>query len=936
MKLQLLFLLQLLGTVPFFAQKASIEHNSEVTALTFSPDSKYIATATSNGIRVSTINGTNLFQLTTWNSVYCLDYSSDGSLIAAGLHGGYIEIWNNQGKRIKRFNSQDHVFKVTAIAFSFDGKKIVAGYENGEVLVWSLDGEIIQELSSKSEAQDKPSVIHPSDDVLMELGREEERKGRMEKEFEAYKKSKKPYSTSVTELIFSPKNQWIIVGSMDSTVRIWDAKGELISSFKSEFGQVKSISISLNEEKLLTTHEGLAMAILWDKQGKIIWRIRGHLAPIIMAKFVAEDQIATISDDGMIRIQGVPNPIISAISEALWSREYLKKARVSPDGKWVATLDNQNKVKVWDWSKPSQQERIFQFERDPITALAFSPAGDMFVSGGKESSYIKLWDSTGLLLQSFTAKDLWEVHSLAFAPDGQSFLAACDKGRLIQWHIDGTPIQLLSGGPKKCIELAFFANGHQAIAIGSDSMIMVWDLKQGTLIRKFSTRSSIVTAVVSSNRKNILIGDKMGDVTLWEPSGKFVSKIISSQKGLKNIATSKDKQIMLGFEDNSISLWSFKGEMLKNIRPPSSLPPEVKFSPLVKFSSDGKQLFLSDIWNGVITDLEGQGAQKIGVAPNAAAFNPRSKQLIVGYGNDGIKSWDTQGKLLHTISGSPSNFKGLAFHPTEKLFYTLSTDGEAIAWDYLLKASHRLVEFSSVIAFHTGAEKTYMLSGGVDGYIKLLDDQKQVVWSKMVADPYDISCVAFSPNGETIFVGRENTGYAQLWNLQGKLMSGFFGHNSDITSGAFAPDGLSFVTGSLDSTAVLWDLEGNKLQTFKGHSGKVTSVAFSPDGKSILTGGGDAYVKIWDLNGQMLQSFHNKSFGVNSVAFSPDGKYILTGNKYTGTPATLWDLKGNSLREYYKGNSIKEAFDARFSPDGKYIVLLLRDTIVLVEAWRPE
>jgi len=86
---------------------------------------------------------------------------------------------------------------------------------------------------------------------------------------------------------------------------------------------------------------------------------------------------------------------------------------------------------------------------------------------------------------------------------------------------------------------------------------------------------------------------------------------------------------------------------------------------------------------------------------------------------------------------------------------------------------------------------------------------------------------------------------ARLWDLQGNILQVFKGHEDEIMSVAFSPDGKSILTGSLDNTARIWDLQGNLLQVLKGHKGALSSAAFSPDGKNILTGSEDKTTRLW-------------------------------------------------------------------------------------------
>ena len=74
----------------------------------------------------------------------------------------------------------------------------------------------------------------------------------------------------------------------------------------------------------------------------------------------------------------------------------------------------------------------------------------------------------------------------------------------------------------------------------------------------------------------------------------------------------------------------------------------------------------------------------------------------------------------------------------------------------------------------------------------------------------------------------------------------FTGHNKDVNSVAFSPDGKTIASGSWDDTIKLWEVSTGKLiKTLTGHASLVNSVAFSPDGKTIASGSQDYTIKLW-------------------------------------------------------------------------------------------
>ena len=72
------------------------------------------------------------------------------------------------------------------------------------------------------------------------------------------------------------------------------------------------------------------------------------------------------------------------------------------------------------------------------------------------------------------------------------------------------------------------------------------------------------------------------------------------------------------------------------------------------------------------------------------------------------------------------------------------------------------------------------------------------------------------------------------------------GHSWDVSSVAYSPDGTKIVSGSGDKTIKIWDANtGQCLKTLEGHSDDVESVAYSPDGTKIISGSDDPTIKIW-------------------------------------------------------------------------------------------
>jgi WD40 repeat protein len=110
---------------------------------------------------------------------------------------------------------------------------------------------------------------------------------------------------------------------------------------------------------------------------------------------------------------------------------------------------------------------------------------------------------------------------------------------------------------------------------------------------------------------------------------------------------------------------------------------------------------------------------------------------------------------------------------------------------------------------------------------------------------------------------------------------------------------------------------GRLILTFKGHDDRVTSVALSRNGKRALTGSADGSVRLWDTTtGQEIRRFFGALAEVRTVALSPDGRIAIAGGSIGVVMA--WDTEsGRSLRQH---QAQSPAGCVQFSSDGRVLV----------------
>ena len=296
------------------------------------------------------------------------------------------------------------------------------------------------------------------------------------------------------------------------------------------------------------------------------------------------------------------------------------------------------------------------------------------------------------------------------------------------------------------------------------------------------------------------------------------------------------------------------------------------------------------------------------------AFSPDGSRLASIGEKQSAKIWDAaNGRLLQTLTASTGNVFSLAFSPDGKRVVTSTAGGSATIWDVVTGQELLTVnvpDYYMIVAVFTPDGKR-LVTGGDDGIARFWDleitpgkELFSITFDYQIGPP---DAFAFSPDGKYLAVGTGTIG--KVWKLEelqanpaARPLFILFGHQNNINSLAFTPDGSRLVTGSADSTAKIWDAStGQELFTLAGGMGNINSMAISPDGIHPLTAHSDGKVKIWDIS----PTGSHEWWTVDKVwrgRLSPDGKSLATiyTSELSGeVEFKLWNLSPSGARQVH-------------------------------------
>jgi WD40 repeat protein len=617
----------------------------------------------------------------------------------------------------------------------------------------------------------------------------------------------------------------------------------------------------------------------------------------------------------------------------------------SPNGKWIASAggtpwmaqgvnSGDRAVRVWDVESGKLVDE-FVNHQTAVSCVAFTPDNKRVAACTLGDGTIFFWTIGAKKAEGPPAEpNTITVNqngagsmTFGFSPDGKTI--AVSRGpqqEIALYDIESKKEIRVFGTHAVGIDSLTFAPGGKFLASKAGSVVRLWNVETGKIVRVFHPKSyhnkarflSIETrmiavfttapAVFSKDGKILAAEGNDNTLYLWDvETGKQLQRLVHQGPVAAASFSPDADRVVTGSHDNTLRVWEVR---------------------------TGKELHhIEDHFGGyVITE-----------------FAPDGKSFASAGGDHSIRFWDAAtGKELRPKPGHHGELILAAYHPDGRSLVSVGRDNFIRIWD--TKTGRELRHFSDdedtihTVAFsHDG--KRLATYNDDSCLIKLWDIEtgKRVGLSGSIK----LSGLTFSPDSQSVyFTDQAGSLYQQeVKALEGKL-EGFENSRTthrfkelNIVPGlfAFSSDGKKMAALTMEGHLQIWDTKTEKrLEQIEAanQNGAILSLGFSPDGSKVvlLMVGGDAMV--WALNpGRLLytlqkggpQQFTNQ---VGSMSFSPDGRMLaVTGAQ--NSAAVVWDLQGGGERISFTGHRGPLTFVA-FAPDGRSVASGSWDTTMLL------
>ncbi|HEY5434885.1 MAG TPA: serine/threonine-protein kinase [Candidatus Limnocylindrales bacterium] len=662
------------------------------------------------------------------------------------------------------------------------------------------------------------------------------------------------HTAPVDAVAVSPDGRWVVSGSRDHTLRIWDpASGTCLRTLEGHTGWVQAVAVSPDGRWVVSGSWDKTVRI-WDPgSGACLRTLQGHT-------------------------------------------NWVQAVAVSPDGRWVVSGSGDGTLRIWDPESGACVQTL-RGHTAPVDAVAVSPDGRWVVSGSSDKT-LRIWDpGSGACLRTLPGHTD-SVPAVAVAPDGRWVVSGSEDHTVRIWDPgSGACLRTLQGHTELVTAVAVAPDGRWVVSGSRDKTVRIWDPESGVCLRTLQGNTGWVSAVAGSpDGRWVVSGGADKTVRLWqlgfgEAAGYALARPRASSEVLGVAA-----QVRAALDEAARHLKAGRpARAAETVRHARSLPGFERHPALLDLlhaaGRYGRRTTLSEAW--ARHTLQGHTDEV-----TAVAVSPDGRWVVSGSYDRTLRIWDPEsGTCVRTLEGHTNWVKAVAVAPDGRWVVSGSWDKTVRIWDpgsgtcvRTLEGPTRSVPFGSVPAVAVSPDGRWVVSGSDDHTLRIWDPGSGTCVRTLEGHTYWVHAVAVSPDGRWVVSGSEDK-TVRIWDPgSGACLRTLQGHTKAVTAVAVSPDGRWVISGGGDETVRIWDPgSGACVQTLQGHTSYVSAVAVSPDGRWVVSGGYDKTVRIWDPgSGACVRTLQGDTGPVLAVAVSPDGRWVVSGG-YDKT-VRMWGL----------------------------------------------
>ncbi len=510
------------------------------------------------------------------------------------------------------------------------------------------------------------------------------------------------HKNQVSSVVMSNDGRYVISGSIDKTVRVWDwqapnAIPRILGGHKSS---VNSVAISANGRYVVSGSGDKTVRVWdWQKSNARPCVLRGHESSVISVAISADGRyVVSGSEDATARVWDWQMP--NAAPCVLGGDEYLvNNVAISADGRYVVSSSYENTMWVWDWQIPDAAPRALGEHESEVSSIVMSADGRYVISGSEDNT-VRVWDwQTPNAVPRVLSGHQASVNSVAMSADSRYVASgsADNTVRVWDWHTLDTTPRALSGHQGAVNSVETSTDGRYLVSGSSDKTVEVWDWQALDAVpRVFSGHDHSVLSVTMSADGRIVVsgsfsGDDDGTVQVWDWQRSDASPLILSghESSVFAVAISADGQyVVSGSGDGKVQVWNWQ---TRNAKPRVFHGDESSINS-VAMSADGRYVISGSndntvrVWDWQTPSAEPQVLNGHEDSVKSVAMSASNRHVVSGSDDKTVRVWDiASGQCLAKIRGFNGEVNSVAWRNINGIDYLItgSEDKAVRCWQLI-------------------------------------------------------------------------------------------------------------------------------------------------------------------------------------------------------------------------------------------------------------
>lgn len=259
---------------------------------------------------------------------------------------------------------------------------------------------------------------------------------------------------------------------------------------------------------------------LWDVQtGGMLWeyQLDSTLMCTAGVKFSSNGMyLAALEELGHLLLFDISGAIPMLSNSIYTGTAGAFSVDFAPTSDKVATGCTNSKLIIYDISSGLQLLNITA-HTGYVYSVAWSHNGQYIATAGQDNK-VKLWDTTGALLQTFSGHT-GDVFDVKFTPNDDFLVSGSQDNSIKIWNCaNGGLVNTITGHTDDVRSIAISPNGNYILSGGADATTRIWDYYSYAQLANFNQAGAgkVYTVAWSPNENKVLTGTQFNMVLLWD------------------------------------------------------------------------------------------------------------------------------------------------------------------------------------------------------------------------------------------------------------------------------------------------------------------------------------------------------------------------------------------------------------------------------------